>query len=517
MNGMKKVMAIMAALLLNGIIYAQQIARATNIRLVSEPGVQLVSTGGITFTGTTSFTHRGSLTLLSNPVAGNSDWLDSTGGTGVFDATSSGHVLFRGTALLQQQIYGPTRFDTLTINNPGVHLRQSNEVRSRLNLTNGLVYFLNQADSLFVSNPALTAINYNTDSINTTSFVLGKLSRRANSTAAPYYFPIGKLGAGDSLYAPLKFEKTTAGAVTYSAQYFYAMPVNRTAKNALIDHISSVEYWEVTSHNFGGAGDDDATMSMSWRTQSVVSPTAIVRDSLLIAHYFNPGLGMSWEPEWVGPGSPIDVQGTLNFGFIRSNKVVTDYTMPHLNFTIGTRSINNILPVQFIDWTLSKQNRSALLTWQITDDREVDNYSIERSADGISFVGIGTVRSVKTSGDRSYQFTDVLPLTGWNYYRIKAYNTSEYKFTNVKRIQFEDKSSWTLYPNPVTTQVNIVLQAGSAPVQLKLFDSNGKLLAAKKTAGATTVVLNTSQLAAGQYYIEYNNGIQREVKPFIKL
>lgn len=497
---------------------AQQLVRASNVQLVAEPGVQLVSTGGITFTGTANFNHKGSLTLFSNPISGNSDWLDSTAG-GVMDALSSGHVLFRGNAALQQQIYGPTRFDTVTVNNLGVNLRQSNEVRSRLNLTNGLVYFLNQNDSLYVSNTAVTSISFNLDSINTTSFVLGKLSRRANSTAAPYYFPIGKLGAGDSLYAPLKFEKVNTTPTTWSAQYFYATPSNRGNLHAFIDHVSAVEYWEINSPVTGGDPSDDATMSMSWRTQSVVSPTAVVRDSLLIAHYFDDGGGLMWNPEWlVGNISPADVQGTVNFGWIRSNKTIADFAYGTRNFTIGTRSVNNILPVEFIDWTLTKADRSSLLRWQIADDREVDQYSIERSADGRSFVSIGSVTAVKTGGLHAYQFVDLSPVNGWNYYRIKAYNNTKQKYTAIKQLYFDNgKGSWTIFPNPASSQLTIVLPPASQQVRLRIFDAGGKLVAEKIPSGAGNVVVGLGQLASGQYYVEYSSGSLREIKPFIKL
>jgi hypothetical protein len=50
--------------------------------LVSTPGVRIVAQGGIKFTGTTSWKDSGTTSLLSNPAANISDWVDSTA-TGV--------------------------------------------------------------------------------------------------------------------------------------------------------------------------------------------------------------------------------------------------------------------------------------------------------------------------------------------------------------------------------------------------------------------------------------------------
>jgi len=508
---MKKIAALF---LLAGIACnatAQQVARANHVQLVSQPNTQLVIRGGINFTGTTSFIHKGGLTLLSNPVSGNADWLDST--SGVMHTTSAGHVSFKGTAALQQ-VYGATKFDSLTIQNTGINLQQSHEVRQWLNLADGLVYFTNTSDSIYVSNPALTAVTYNTDSLATSSWVHGKLSRRMNSNSGAYFFPIGKLRSGDSLYAPLKFEKTTTGAATFSAQYVPISPINRNNKNPLIDHISSQEYWEVTSHNFAGAGDDDVVMSMSWRDYSVVSPTAIIRDSLLIAHYYFDGAVTQWQPE-LNILLPNDVNGTVNFGYIRSNKVIGDFSMPHLLFSIGTRSLQNLLPVHFLQWNVVKQEQTAICTWMITDDREVEEYIIERSADGVFFTAAGRLAARRTPDNTTYRFTDNAPLPGRNFYRIKAQAGAEYKYTDIRSVYFDTKMNWVLFPNPATDRIKVLLPPTDQPGHLRLTDAAGKLIAERRVV-STSVEIGISSMAPGVYYLQYIHGGVASTKSFIK-
>lgn len=491
---------------------AQQVAHARNIQLVSQPGTQLVLKGGISFTGTTDFTHKGKITLTEGPVTGTAHWLDST--AGVLNNASAGHVALKGGAI-QQQVYGPTRFDSLTIQNKGTLFRQSNEIRQWLSLTDGLVDLSNTTDSIYVSNAAITSILYNTDSLATSSWINGNLSRRTNTAAGTYFFPIGKMLATDSLYAPVKIDKLTNAAATYTAGYYPALPFDRNNKNPVIDHISSVEYWEITSHNYAASGDDDATLSLSWRDYSLVNAQAIIRDSLLVAHYYFDGVSFQWQPEFNG-ALPNIVNGTVNFGYVKTNKVIGNFDIPGRRFTIGTRSPQNLLPLDLLEWNVVKQNRTALCTWVVADDRDVDYYFVERSGDGLHFTTTGMLASRKQNGNTSYQYTDLTPLNGRNYYRLKATGNGLSNYSVVRTVYFDDSKNWLLYPNPAQDIINLKNQAGvSTAVLLRIADATGKTVLQRNTSN-TIIQLDIRTLPAGLYYLEILQGNKREVKSFIK-
>lgn len=508
---MRTLVAIFFFIAIAAPVAAQQLAAARNVQLVSQPGTRLVLKGGISFTGSTSFNHKGSISLYSNPVSGTAHWLDST--AGVMPLTSNGQVLFRSSSALQQ-VYGPTRFDSLTIEGSGILLRQSNEVRQQLRLENGLVYFSGISDSIHVSNPSLAAVVYNTDSLATSSWVHGKLSRSTNSTAGAYFFPVGKLLAGDSLYAPVRIEKQNTAAATYTVHYIPAVPFDRTNKNPVIDHISSQEYWEITSHNFASSGDDDATLSLSWRDYSMVSPAAIIRDSLLVAHYYFDGAFFQWQPEF-NPALPNLVNGNVNFGYIKTNKVVGDFSIPHLRFTIGTRSPQNLLPLTLLEWNATRQNNTAVCSWTVSDDREVETYQVQRSTDGIHFYPLGSVSSRRLPGISSYSFTDNAPVPGRNFYRLKAAGNGQTNYTAARLLLFDAAQDWQIYPNPATTWIQVRLPQSAMASTLRITDAAGKRVA-EKTVTGFQVQLNISTLANGIYYLEYLQPGKREVKSFIK-
>ena len=329
---MKRFVKILSALIVffaSGKIYGQQVARASDIQMVTEPGTKIVVEGGITFKGTTNWLNNGETHLYKSTVPSPEGWLDSTA-TGVLDNLGTGHVFFRGNN--RQSFFGKTRFYDLSIRNTaGDTLLSSMEVKNILNLDTG--YFLTNRgygnDSLLVSNPATTAIA--SSSNYTKSWVNGRLSRTGNVTAPFYLFPVG---GADSPYAPIKLQKVNTTTATWTAEYNFAQPFDRlNIFNPPVDHISEVEYWEISSDNQAST-DDDARLSLSWRGQSRVSANPVIRDSLIVAQYIdNPPFSWNVPGNWAtGNTSGADSL----FGYVTSNAPTNSYTYDERRFTLGT-------------------------------------------------------------------------------------------------------------------------------------------------------------------------------------
>jgi len=73
------------------------------------------------------------------------------------------------------------------------------------------------------------------------------------------------------------------------------------------------------------------------------------------------------------------------------------------------------MPVTFKSVKAEKKQDQVQVKWTIVDEINVSNYIVERSVDGKIFSQIG---SVVSDGKSEYQFTDVKPFNGLNYYRI---------------------------------------------------------------------------------------------------
>lgn len=503
----------------------QQIVRANgNVQIVTTAGTKtVINGGGITFLGTSKWTGiADSIYLIKTSATPTEGWLDSTA-AGAMDATSTGDVFFSGTN--RQSFYGPTRFYDLTIRNAaGDTLLSSCEVRNILHLDTGFVYTRSGYgnDSLLVSNPAIAAIVSNTATPFSQSWVNGRLSRTGNvigsatpNPAIAYLFPIGKTS---TLYAPIKLAKVNATTATWTAEYTPAVPFDRL--NILfppIDHISSVEYWEINSNNQAST-NDDAKLSLSWRGYSQVSATAAIRDSLLVAQYIsNPS------PRWEVPGSPSWVTGNTFgadslFGYVTSNAVTNNYSQTERRFTLGTYSKFNALPVKLLYFTAIADGNRVRLNWEAANEQETVRYEVEKSLNATSFNRISTVISRQLSQSAYIDF-DNAPATGWNYYRLKIFDKQgNFTYSPVRPVKFEKGLEQVrLFPVPATTVLNIQLPTSYVnKVTLQVFTVDGKLMATLKPT-ANMVVLNVQPMAGGTYFIQVTkaNG-EKETYRFVK-
>ena len=487
--------------------YAQQVAKATNVNMVTSPGTRIVINGGITFTGTSNFKDSGQVFLLSNTIGGRENWLDSTA-TGVYDANSNGKVIFSSDSL--QYIYGLTKFyDMRLFNDSGANLNSDIEVRNQLDLDKGILYTIPLTTKMYVSNPATTSIA--TTSSFTTSHVKGRLERAGNVTAPFYLFPVGK----DSLYAPIKLTKATTGLARYTVEYFPATPFDRlNVISPPIDHISDVEYWEITSDIVSGT-DDDANVALSWRGFSHVSSNPLVRDSLLVAQYINNG-GFHWEV----PGGWVT--GNANgadslFGYVTANGFTGSFNFAERRFTIGTFSKLNLLPLKLVSFTAAADGHKVRLNWDIRNDQEIVRYEVEKSLTGTNFTFLHSVTSLQKP-QWIYTDFDTNPAVGWNYYRLKIIDKyGHITYSDIRRVRFEDGLEQVkIFPVPTTDVLNIQLPTSYTKVMLQLISVDGKLISAGQPTG-NIIQLNVRNLPGGTYVVRIikSNG-EAESYPFIK-
>jgi len=501
---MRKILIILAVLFAFK-SNAQQLVRASgNVQIVTTAGTKtVIDGGGITFLGSSKWTATDdSIYIFKNTATSPEGWLDSTA-LGAMDAASTGSVFFRGTN--RQSFYGKTRFYNLFIRNTvGDTLLSSCEVRNNLHLDTGFIFTRTGYgnDSLWVSNPAIAAIT--STSSYTKSWVNGRLSRTGNvigsatpNPAVAYLFPVGKT---DSLYAPIQLAKVNATTSTWTAEYTPGTPFDRTNRfYPPVDHVSEVEYWEISSSN-QGTTDDDAKLSLSWRRYSQVSTSAVVRDSLLVIQYID-------RPPftWDAPGgwATGNAVGPNNLsGYVTSNGPTNNYTFAERRFTLGTFSKFNALPVKLIYFTAVADGNKVRLNWEAANEQETVKYEIEKSLSGTNFAKIGTVLSRQLSQSAYVDF-DNSPATGWNYYRLKIFDkTGNFTYSPIRPVKFEKgKEQVNLFPVPATTVLNIQLPSSYVnKVQMQVIGVDGKFISLMKPS-SNTVVLNVQPLAAATYFL----------------
>lgn len=91
----------------------------------------------------------------------------------------------------------------------------------------------------------------------------------------------------------------------------------------------------------------------------------------------------------------------------------------------------------------------SILNWQTTEEINSKVFEIERSQDAKAWRKIGIISSHGESNViRKYEFADVSPLKGSNYYRIKMVDKDDtFTYSRIEFAGFE-RSQGVIFPNP---------------------------------------------------------------------
>ncbi|MDB5277548.1 MAG: hypothetical protein JWR61_2503, partial [Ferruginibacter sp.] len=170
-----------------------------------------------------------------------------------------------------------------------------------------------------------------------------------------------------------------------------------------------------------------------------------------------------------------------------------------------------VLPVTFTSVKAYQQNTAIAVEWNVENEINMVKYDVEKSTDGSTFTYVNTTDVSGTSNaNNTYSWLDVKPTQGVNYYRIKSYDINgDIKYSViVKATMAAGTSGYSIYPNPVTTNViNLVMTNQLAgKYQVQLTNAIGQVILVKDIqfqGGTGTQSLNTvSKLTAGVYQLE---------------
>jgi len=144
------------------------------------------------------------------------------------------------------------------------------------------------------------------------------------------------------------------------------------------------------------------------------------------------------------------------------------------------------------------------ITWQYKrNDGANTLFTVERSANGKDFAPI---ESLPFTGD-TYTVQDIQPLTGWNYYRIKATQHGAALYSVVKGINVTGTNAVAIYPNPAANGSFNVVTHGLALSNnfYTLYNMQGIPLKRGALAQAVQPVY-VQGLAAGSYILKLATG-----------
>jgi hypothetical protein len=176
--------------------------------------------------------------------------------------------------------------------------------------------------------------------------------------------------------------------------------------------------------------------------------------------------------------------------------------------SIYTYTINGPMPVSLIDFDAQLQtDRSVLVQWHTSWERNNKGYIIERSKDLINFEEIGQVVDVAGTSNsvNTYRFVDSAPYKGTSYYRLRQVDTDG------KSQVFPAKSvivdgNYSVYPNPIVNGYFTVMLDEPLQAALHLYNEAGSEITINRSTTTDTSVklIPDSPLSSGIYILTVN-------------
>lgn len=182
-------------------------------------------------------------------------------------------------------------------------------------------------------------------------------------------------------------------------------------------------------------------------------------------------------------------------------------------------AITSALPVNWTSFTAQKDGNQALLKWVTAQEMNSDNYSVERSIDGVHFVTIG---SVKAGGDVSvtshYEFHDQSPIAGINFYRIRLNDKDgKVQYSETRAVAFDEllNNKINLSPNPARSEAALYVPGNKSVLKVKVIDATGRIMRSYEMKTAK-LVIPVKDLASGVYYINITGQNIDMIKKMVK-
>jgi hypothetical protein len=154
-------------------------------------------------------------------------------------------------------------------------------------------------------------------------------------------------------------------------------------------------------------------------------------------------------------------------------------------------------------FTAEKVKESVRVQWSTSIEYNSKEYVVERSSNGNQFEQIGKVAA--NGRPSKYEFIDVSPLIGNNYYRLRSVDMDEKAaYSKSVRVVFDTEIMVKISPNPAHLFFNLSLENKGLPVNVTIVDQEGRSVKQMNgvTTGGAPIRVDVSGLGQGLYFIK---------------
>lgn len=323
----------------------------------------------------------------------------------------------------------------------------------------------------------------------------------ANSTftfTSANYYTVNRVGTSvavlETTFSPVSIPTVTQSPAGASQGTNYPVVVNITT--SATPNAGEVVYVRWTTNNFGASTNSAATGSGTSWSFSIPAQA----DGTTVIYY-----------AFTAKSSPSFSTGDTDFFTLQLNN------NSNSNYSYTTSSV---LSVETANIEAKKVSNTTSLTWQTASEKDNALFQIERASNATDFSPIGEVKgSGNSAAAKNYTFTDVAPLSGVNYYRLKAVDYNGVAtLSKVVSVNFSGKNDTKIavYPNPTRDVLRVDVNATEASTTLvQVSDLMGRVVLSQSVAvnrGANLLPLNVASLPSGAYFVKVNGDVTRFVK-----
>jgi Secretion system C-terminal sorting domain len=176
---------------------------------------------------------------------------------------------------------------------------------------------------------------------------------------------------------------------------------------------------------------------------------------------------------------------------------------------IGNISFQKVitLPLSLVDFHATGSAAGNELSWITSEEVNTQEFSIEKSWDGLSWAIIGSVQASGNSSRRNtYSFTDISKSGQIQYYRLKMVDKDgSFSYSKVVKLFSSalPAEGFSIFPNPATEKVTVALvTAVKQQRTIVIYNSTGVLLLRQQVylqVGLNQIPVSLQNWQSGQY------------------
>jgi hypothetical protein len=217
---------------------------------------------------------------------------------------------------------------------------------------------------------------------------------------------------------------------------------------------------------------------------------------------------MVLKDKYLNISQPLD-NATNNYVFGIDKTVAASFGSERFELQISPKAT---LALHITKFDVTAKNNTALLKWEVSSNKEIQKFEIQKSEDGLRFSKTGETFINTDTQNNSYTFVDNYPYPT-TYYKIKQINTtgSDYSEIKVLNNNVKNPNDYQIYPTSVSDKLNINCK-NNIPISLsiQIISLNGNIIQTYKAQQASTLQVPMQQIKPGMYIVKISNAQSKE-------